>query len=122
MQCLNISLFFNSTYFCYVLIKSTPLNPTSQYFIYLYTSFLRGPRFCVTHSTAIETASAKLKYWHTCQERPRVDTDPFPQMVSLLPLTTKSCMPRIPASLPQVGSVMTLRSKPGPIKNSYKTA
>ncbi|XP_009583976.1 PREDICTED: regulator of G-protein signaling 22, partial [Fulmarus glacialis] len=60
-----------------------------------------GPRFCVTHSTAIETASAKLKLWHTCQERPRVDIDPFPQMVSLLPLTLKSCMPRIPPSLPQ---------------------
>ncbi|XP_031446921.1 regulator of G-protein signaling 22 [Phasianus colchicus] len=63
-----------------------------------------GPRFCVTHSTAIETASARLKFWHTCQERPRVDTDPFPQMVSLLPLTTKSCMPRIPPSLPQGSS------------------
>ncbi|XP_009467686.1 PREDICTED: regulator of G-protein signaling 22 [Nipponia nippon] len=60
-----------------------------------------GPRFCVTHSTEIETASAKLKLWHTCQERPRVDIDPFPQMVSLLPLTPKSCMPRIPPSLPQ---------------------
>ncbi|NXJ13629.1 RGS22 protein, partial [Odontophorus gujanensis] len=60
-----------------------------------------GPRFCVTHSTAIETASAKLKFWRACQERPRMDTDPFPQMVSLLPLTTKSCMPRIPPSLPQ---------------------
>ncbi|NXQ79260.1 RGS22 protein, partial [Nyctibius grandis] len=60
-----------------------------------------GPRFCVTHSTAIETASAKLKLWHTCQERPRVDIDPFPQMVSLLPLTPKSCTPRIPPSLLQ---------------------
>ncbi|XP_063180109.1 regulator of G-protein signaling 22 [Chroicocephalus ridibundus] len=63
-----------------------------------------GPRFCVTHSTAIETASAKLKLWHTCQERPRVDIDPFPQMVSLLPLTPKSCMPRTPPSLPQRSS------------------
>ncbi|XP_075351585.1 regulator of G-protein signaling 22 [Mycteria americana] len=60
-----------------------------------------GPRFCVTHSTAIQTASAKLKLWHTCQERPRVDIDPFPQMVSLLPLTPKSCIPRTPPSLPQ---------------------
>ncbi|NXA18736.1 RGS22 protein, partial [Ibidorhyncha struthersii] len=60
-----------------------------------------GPRFCVTHSTAIEAASAKLKLWHTCQERPRVDIDPFPQMVSLLPLTPKSCKPRIPPFLPQ---------------------
>ncbi|NWI23479.1 RGS22 protein, partial [Sula dactylatra] len=60
-----------------------------------------GPRFCVTHSTAIETASAKLKLWHICQERPRVDIDPFPQMVSLLPLTPKSCMPRTPPSLLQ---------------------
>ncbi|KAM9235893.1 regulator of G-protein signaling 22 [Leptosomus discolor] len=60
-----------------------------------------GPRFCVTHSTAIEAASAKLKFWHTCQERPRVDIDPFPQIVSLLPLTPKSCTPRIPPSLPQ---------------------
>ncbi|XP_064248958.1 regulator of G-protein signaling 22 isoform X3 [Passer domesticus] len=49
-----------------------------------------GPRFCVTHSTAIDAASAKLKFWHTCQERPRVDIDPFPQIVSLLPLTQKS--------------------------------
>ncbi|NWI90207.1 RGS22 protein, partial [Pitta sordida] len=48
-----------------------------------------GPRFCVTHSTAIEAASAKLKFWHTCQERPRVDIDPFPQIVSLLPLTKR---------------------------------
>ncbi|XP_009948776.1 PREDICTED: regulator of G-protein signaling 22, partial [Leptosomus discolor] len=60
-----------------------------------------GPRFCVTHSTAIEAASAKLKFWHRCQERPRVDIDPFPQIVSLLPLTPKSCTPRIPPSLPQ---------------------
>ncbi|XP_071410183.1 regulator of G-protein signaling 22 [Pithys albifrons albifrons] len=51
-----------------------------------------GPRFCVTHSTAIEAASAKLKFWHTCQERPRVDIDPFPQIVSLLPLTQKSSL------------------------------
>ncbi|NWX20901.1 RGS22 protein, partial [Aegotheles bennettii] len=60
-----------------------------------------GPRFCVTHSTAIDAASAKLKLWHTCQERPRADVDPFPQMVSLLPLTPKSCIPRMPPSLSQ---------------------
>ncbi|NXM67996.1 RGS22 protein, partial [Serilophus lunatus] len=48
-----------------------------------------GPRFCVTYSAAIEAASAKLKFWHTCQERPRVDIDPFPQIVSLLPLTQR---------------------------------
>ncbi|NWQ75069.1 RGS22 protein, partial [Columbina picui] len=73
-----------------------------------------GPRFCVTHSTAIETASAKLKLWHKCHEKPRVDIDPFPQMVSLLPLTPKSCIPRIPPSLPQrsrTSSPVTL-SKP----------
>ncbi|XP_066190229.1 regulator of G-protein signaling 22 [Sylvia atricapilla] len=52
-----------------------------------------GPRFCVTHSTAIDAASAKLKFWHMCQERPRVDIDPFPQIVSLLPLTQKSDIP-----------------------------
>ncbi|NWR72997.1 RGS22 protein, partial [Centropus unirufus] len=60
-----------------------------------------GPRFCVTHSTAIESAGAKLKLWHTCQERPRVDIDPFPQMVSLLPLISKTYTPRTPPSLPQ---------------------
>uniref|UniRef100_A0A663N3F8 Regulator of G protein signaling 22 n=1 Tax=Athene cunicularia TaxID=194338 RepID=A0A663N3F8_ATHCN len=70
-----------------------------------------GPRFCVTHSTAMETASAKLKLWHTCQERPRMDIDPFPQIVSLLPLTPKSCMPRVPSSPPQVGSITTLKNK-----------
>ncbi|NXL85605.1 RGS22 protein, partial [Alectura lathami] len=66
-----------------------------------------GPRFCVTHSKAIEIASAKLKFWHTCQERPRVDIDPFPQMVSLLPLTMKSAMPRIQPSLPQKSRTST---------------
>uniref|UniRef100_A0A663N3K1 Regulator of G protein signaling 22 n=1 Tax=Athene cunicularia TaxID=194338 RepID=A0A663N3K1_ATHCN len=69
-----------------------------------------GPRFCVTHSTAMETASAKLKLWHTCQERPRMDIDPFPQIVSLLPLTPKSCMPRVPSSPPQ-GDLPTLLQK-----------
>ncbi|XP_027548265.1 regulator of G-protein signaling 22 isoform X5 [Neopelma chrysocephalum] len=64
----------------------------------------RGPRFCVTHSTAIEAASAKLKFWHTCQERPRVDIDPFPQIVSLLPLTQKSCISGIQPSLLQRSS------------------
>ncbi|NWJ01778.1 RGS22 protein, partial [Crypturellus undulatus] len=70
-----------------------------------------GPRFCVTHSTAIQTASAKLKLWHTHQERPRVDIDPFPQMVSLLPLRPKSCLPRIAHIYPQTsrtGSPTTL--------------
>ncbi|XP_067146115.1 regulator of G-protein signaling 22 [Apteryx mantelli] len=61
-----------------------------------------GPRFCVTHSTAIQTACTKLKLWHTQQERPRVDIDPFPQMVSLLPLRPKSCLPRITHFPPHV--------------------
>ncbi|XP_015261338.1 PREDICTED: regulator of G-protein signaling 22 [Gekko japonicus] len=54
-----------------------------------------GPRFCVTHTAAIEAASAKLKIWHSRQQKPRLDVDPFPQMVSLLPLRAKSCMPRM---------------------------
>uniref|UniRef100_A0A8C2SLR8 Regulator of G protein signaling 22 n=1 Tax=Coturnix japonica TaxID=93934 RepID=A0A8C2SLR8_COTJA len=80
-----------------------------------------GPRFCVTHSTAIETASAKLKFWHTCQERPRVDTDPFPQMTSLLPLTTKSGMPGILPSLPQVSSRLSsaLSSRQSPQREDF---
>ncbi|NXY56105.1 RGS22 protein, partial [Callaeas wilsoni] len=67
-----------------------------------------GPRFCVTHSTAVDAASAKLKFWHTCQERPRVDIDPFPQIASLLPLTQKS---GIPPSLLQVSRITTLKNK-----------
>ncbi|NXC49564.1 RGS22 protein, partial [Penelope pileata] len=83
-----------------------------------------GPRFCVTHSTAIEAASAKVKFWHTCQERPRVDTDPFPQMVSLLPLTTKSCMSRIAPSLPQKNktSTPTALLKPDTLDFSLKSS
>nr|XP_056710861.1 regulator of G-protein signaling 22 [Euleptes europaea] len=54
-----------------------------------------GPRFCVTHTAAVEAASAKLKIWHSRQQKPRLDVDPFPQMVSLLPLRAKSCMPRL---------------------------
>ncbi|NXG62940.1 RGS22 protein, partial [Hemiprocne comata] len=83
-----------------------------------------GPRFCVTRSTAIDTASAKLKLWHTCQEKPKVDVDPFPQMVSLLPLTPKSCIPRIPPSLSQksrTSSPITLL-KPAMPNFSLKTS
>ncbi|EMP39378.1 Regulator of G-protein signaling 22 [Chelonia mydas] len=61
----------------------------------------RGPRFCVTHTAAIQTASAKLKQWHTSHERPRTDIDPYPQMVTLLPLRAKSCIPRLAPSHPQ---------------------
>ncbi|XP_050796549.1 regulator of G-protein signaling 22 isoform X6 [Gopherus flavomarginatus] len=60
-----------------------------------------GPRFCVTHTAAVQTASAKLKQWHTSHERPRTDIDPYPQMVTLLPLRAKSCIPRIAPSHPQ---------------------
>uniref|UniRef100_A0A8B9QMM5 Regulator of G protein signaling 22 n=1 Tax=Apteryx owenii TaxID=8824 RepID=A0A8B9QMM5_APTOW len=67
-----------------------------------------GPRFCVTHSTAIQTACTKLKLWHTQQERPRVDIDPFPQMVSLLPLRPKSCLPRITHFPPHVLNIFFL--------------
>uniref|UniRef100_A0A8C3RF51 Regulator of G protein signaling 22 n=1 Tax=Cyanoderma ruficeps TaxID=181631 RepID=A0A8C3RF51_9PASS len=74
-----------------------------------------GPRFCVTHSTAIDAASAKLKFWHMCQERPRVDVDPFPQIVSLLPLTQKS---DIPHSLLQVSRITTLENKALPVSVS----
>ncbi|XP_032078874.1 regulator of G-protein signaling 22 isoform X2 [Thamnophis elegans] len=54
-----------------------------------------GPRFCVTHKADIQATVAKLKIWHARQQKPRVDVDPFPQMVSLLPLRPKSCMPKI---------------------------
>ncbi|XP_077664796.1 regulator of G-protein signaling 22 [Eretmochelys imbricata] len=60
-----------------------------------------GPRFCVTHTAAIRTASAKLKQWHTSHKRPRTDIDPYPQMVTLLPLRAKSCIPRLAPSHPQ---------------------
>uniref|UniRef100_A0A8C8RZX5 Regulator of G protein signaling 22 n=1 Tax=Pelusios castaneus TaxID=367368 RepID=A0A8C8RZX5_9SAUR len=70
-----------------------------------------GPRFCVTHTAATQTASAKLKQWHISQERPRMDIDPYPQMVTLLPLRAKSCIPRIAPSYPQVGMSTTLRNK-----------
>ncbi|NXR05986.1 RGS22 protein, partial [Semnornis frantzii] len=70
-----------------------------------------GPRFCVPHSTAMETASAKLKLWHMYQERPRVDIDPVPQIVSLIPWTPKSCMPGLPPSPPQVGGIAVLKTK-----------
>ncbi|NXG41193.1 RGS22 protein, partial [Psilopogon haemacephalus] len=85
-----------------------------------------GPRFCVTHSTAIETASAKLRLWHTYQERPRVDIDPFPQIASLVPWTPKSCMPEMLPPLPQVGGIAVLkmssmekRRLPGDLLLSY---
>ncbi|XP_058031708.1 regulator of G-protein signaling 22 [Ahaetulla prasina] len=54
-----------------------------------------GPRFCVTHKATIQATVTKLKIWHARQQKPRIDVDPFPQMVSLLPLRPKSCMPKI---------------------------
>ncbi|XP_065525221.1 regulator of G-protein signaling 22 [Lathamus discolor] len=84
-----------------------------------------GPRFCVSHSTAIQTASAKLKLWHSCQQRPRVDIDPFPHIVSLLPLTLKSCVPKIPPSLSQksrTSSPTTLLKPPMPNFSLKKSA
>lgn len=68
----------------------------------LYILLPRGPRFCVTHTAGIQTASTKLKFWHSRQQKPRTDVDPFPQMVSLLPLRAKSCMPKITHSQYQV--------------------
>ncbi|KAM5281046.1 regulator of G-protein signaling 22 [Ctenodactylus gundi] len=56
-----------------------------------------APRFCVTHLPSTKNASAKLKFWHLRQEKPRKDVDPFPQMATLLPLRPKSCIPQIPA-------------------------
>ncbi|XP_062987389.1 regulator of G-protein signaling 22 [Elgaria multicarinata webbii] len=64
-----------------------------------------GPRFCVTHTTAIQTTSTKLKIWHSRQQKPRMDVDPFPQMVSLLPLRAKSCMPKIAHTNDQGGEI-----------------
>lgn len=94
---------------CFIILESST-----------YSLFLpRGPRFCVTHSTAVDAASAKLKFWHTCQERPRVDIDPFPQIVSLLPLTQKS---GIPPSLLQVSRITTLKTKLCPIRNNDKNS
>ncbi|XP_063155621.1 regulator of G-protein signaling 22 [Candoia aspera] len=62
-----------------------------------------GPRFCVTHKAAIQATVTKLKIWHARQEKPRMDVDPFPQMVSLLPLRAKSCMPKIASPYCQRG-------------------
>ncbi|XP_074056707.1 regulator of G-protein signaling 22 isoform X2 [Macrotis lagotis] len=69
-------------------IQAEVLKPLLQYW---------GPRFCVTHKYEIKTASAELKFWHSRQEQPRKDIDPFPQMVTLLPLRPKSCMPQMPS-------------------------
>ncbi|XP_074124366.1 regulator of G-protein signaling 22 isoform X2 [Sminthopsis crassicaudata] len=67
-------------------IQADVVKPLLQYW---------GPRFCVTHKYEIKNASAELKFWHSRQEQPRKDIDPFPQMVTLLPLRPKSCMPQI---------------------------
>ncbi|XP_044539874.1 regulator of G-protein signaling 22 [Gracilinanus agilis] len=65
-------------------IQSEIVKPLLQYW---------GPRFCVTHSYELKNASAVLKFWHSRQDQPRKDIDPFPQMVTLLPLRPKSCIP-----------------------------
>ncbi|XP_063113916.1 regulator of G-protein signaling 22 isoform X2 [Cavia porcellus] len=54
-----------------------------------------APRFCITHLSSTNSASAELRFWHLRQEKPRKDIDPFPQMATLLPLRPKSCNPQI---------------------------
>uniref|UniRef100_H0UXV6 Regulator of G-protein signaling 22 n=1 Tax=Cavia porcellus TaxID=10141 RepID=H0UXV6_CAVPO len=63
-----------------------------------------APRFCITHLSSTNSASAELRFWHLRQEKPRKDIDPFPQMATLLPLRPKSCNPQI--SEIQVGYTM----------------
>ncbi|XP_042317120.1 regulator of G-protein signaling 22 [Sceloporus undulatus] len=67
-----------------------------------------GPRFCVIHTAAIQTLNRKLKIWHSRQQKPRMDVDPFPQMVSLLPLRAKSCMPKIAHQREEISSAPPL--------------
>ncbi|XP_053323726.1 regulator of G-protein signaling 22 isoform X2 [Spea bombifrons] len=73
-----------------------------------------GPRFCLADSSAAHNVDADLKLWYDRQLRPKRDADPFAHTVTLLPLRPKSCMPRIPSSVPPL-----IKSDP-PVPSSRK--
>nr|XP_014343548.1 PREDICTED: regulator of G-protein signaling 22 [Latimeria chalumnae] len=66
-----------------------------------------GPRYCTTLAAKSQNASAQLKLWHERQLRPRISVEPCPQVITLLPLRPRSCLPRRSLSAPQalVGAV-----------------
>ncbi|XP_073406554.1 regulator of G-protein signaling 22 isoform X1 [Dendrobates tinctorius] len=57
-----------------------------------------GPRFCLSSSVLANKVGTELKLRCDRQLRPKRDADPFAQMITLLPLRPKSCMPRITTS------------------------
>ncbi|NXA74214.1 RGS22 protein, partial [Thryothorus ludovicianus] len=82
-------------------MKKLYLLSSGDYFlsseVLLRLELLHGDQWNIMHLRQIQPEvvkplllyCAKLKFWHACQERPRMDVDPFPQIVSLLPLTQK---------------------------------
>ncbi|RXM35266.1 Regulator of G-protein signaling 22 [Acipenser ruthenus] len=55
---------------------------------------IRGPRMCMNQAVVNQKACAELKMWQERQLRPRVNIDPSPNIIKLLPLRAKSCVPK----------------------------
>ncbi|KAK6491497.1 regulator of G-protein signaling 22 isoform X1 [Huso huso] len=53
-----------------------------------------GPRMCMNQAVVNQKACAELKMWQERQLRPRVNIDPSPNIIKLLPLRAKSCVPK----------------------------
>ncbi|XP_039592812.1 regulator of G-protein signaling 22 isoform X2 [Polypterus senegalus] len=53
-----------------------------------------GPRYYITQFIPNRNASAMLKLWKERQLRPKINIDPCPPTITLLPLRAKSCIPK----------------------------
>ncbi|XP_043921874.1 regulator of G-protein signaling 22 [Protopterus annectens] len=54
-----------------------------------------GPRYCLTGTVSAVHASAELRTWKERHLRPKTSVEPHLRTVSLLPLRSKSCVPKI---------------------------
>uniref|UniRef100_H3B5N7 Regulator of G protein signaling 22 n=1 Tax=Latimeria chalumnae TaxID=7897 RepID=H3B5N7_LATCH len=77
-----------------------------------------GPRYCTTLAAKSQNASAQLKLWHERQLRPRISVEPCPQVITLLPLRPRSCLPRFDEFKKEHHSVSTLQSPSCPNRSS----
>ncbi|XP_041104672.1 regulator of G-protein signaling 22 isoform X5 [Polyodon spathula] len=69
-----------------------------------------GPRMCMNQAVLNQKAFAKLKMWQERQLRPRVNIDPSPNVIKLLPLRAKSCVPKT-AKPPSVQKLVIVQRK-----------
>ncbi|XP_051791810.1 regulator of G-protein signaling 22 isoform X1 [Erpetoichthys calabaricus] len=70
-----------------------------------------GPRYYITQFIPNRNASAMLKLWKERQLRPKINIDPCPPTITLLPLRAKSCIPK--SNLTSLTQILNVIQKKG---------